>query len=84
MRVLFSEGVVREVRSAEAKPIEAGGGKIVGTEIDFILSPSGDKLQFVYEDNISVEMTKMMALQFVKELYTYGLADFSDQPVEKL
>lgn len=45
MRILFEEGVVREVCSAEVKP---------------------------------------MAVEFVKQLYTYGMADFSDQPVEQL
>ena len=53
MRVFFEEGVVREVCSAEVKPMDVGGGKVVGTEIEF-----------------------------VKQLYTYGMADFSDQPAE--
>ena len=44
MRVLFEEGVVREVCSAEVKPMD---------------------------------------VEFVKQLYTYGMADFSDQPVEQ-
>lgn len=84
MRVLFSEGVVREVCSAEVKPMDVGGGKIVGTEIDFILAPNGDKLQYVYSDDISLEMSGMMAVDFVKKLFTYGMADFSDQPAESL
>ena len=84
MRVLFSEGVVREVCSAEVKPMDVGGGKIVGTEIDFVLSPNGDKLQYVYQDSVSIEMAGMMAVEFVKQLYTYGMADFSDQPAEQL
>ena len=84
MRVLFSEGVVREVCSAEVKPMDVGDGNVMGTEIDFVLSPSGDKLQFVYKDSVSMEMAGMMAVEFVKQLYTYGMADFSDQPVEQL
>ncbi len=84
MRVLFSEGVVREVCSAEVKPMDVGGGKIVGTEIDFILAPDGDKLQYVYKEAVSLEMAGMMAVEFVKQLYTYGMADFSDQPAELL
>ena len=84
MRVLFSEGVVREVCSAEVKPMDVGGGKIMGTEIDFTLAPNGDKLQYVYKDGVSMEMAGMMAVEFVKQLYTYGMADFSDQPAEAL
>ncbi len=82
MRVFFEEGVVREVCSAEVKPMDVGGGKVVGTEIDFVLAPNGDKLQYVYKDSVSLEMAGMMAMEFVKQLYTYGMADFSDQPVE--
>ena len=84
MRVLFEEGVVREVCSAEVKPMDVGDGNVMGTEIDFVLSPNGDRLQFVYKDSVSMEMAGMMAVEFVKQLDTYGMADFSDQPVEQL
>ena len=84
MRVLFREGLVREVCSAEVKPMDVGDGKVIGTQIDFVLSPTGDKLQYVYKDSVSLEMAGMMAMEFVKQLYTYGMADFSDQPAELL
>ena len=84
MRVLLSEGLLREVCSAEVKPMDVGNGNIIGTEIDFILLPNGDKIQYVYKDSVPIEVAGMMAMEFVKQLYTYGMADFSDQPVEQL
>lgn len=44
MRVLFAPGVVKEVISAEVVPMDIGDGKIIGTQVNFKLAPSGDML----------------------------------------
>ena len=84
MRVLFDNATVCEVASAEVKPMDLGGGKIVGTQINFILYPTGDHLQVIYSDSISIEESGQRALDFVKKLYETGMGDLSGEPVERL
>ena len=50
MRVLLSNGVVKEVVSVEVKPMDVGDGQIVGTEIVFV-SANGDKNEYIYNEN---------------------------------
>ena len=83
MRVLFNEGVVKEVASVEVKPMDVGDGNIIGTQINFILS-TGDKVEYIYSQNVSIEESGQRAVDFVKKLYTDGIADFSHEPVEQL
>ena len=54
MRVLFNEGVLREVVSAEVKPMDVGDGVIIGTQINF-LTVNGDKLEYIYSQNVPIE-----------------------------
>ncbi|XME02976.1 hypothetical protein QYZ88_001995 [Lachnospiraceae bacterium C1.1] len=84
MRVLFDNADVREVASAEVKPMDLGGGKIVGTQINFILYPTGDHMTVIYKDSISIEESGQRALDFIKTLYEKGYADLSNEPIEKL
>lgn len=83
MRVLFSEGVVREVISAEVKPLDFGDGQIAGTEVDFILT-SGDSIKYIYSQNIAIEESGQRAIDFVRKLYEEGKGDFTHEPVEML
>ncbi|MCR4744307.1 MAG: hypothetical protein K5894_03655 [Lachnospiraceae bacterium] len=84
MRVLFDNADVREVASAEVKPMDLGGGKIVGTQINFVLYPTGDHMTVIYKDSISIEESGQRALDFIKCLYEKGFADLSGEPIEKL
>ena len=83
MRVLFSEGVVKEVSSVEVKPMDVGDGKIIGTQINFVLT-SGDKIEYIYSENVPIEESGQRAIDFVRTLYNDGKADFSHEPVEML
>ena len=83
MRVLFNEGIVKEVSSVEVKPMDVGDGNIIGTQINFILS-TGDKSEYIYSQNVSIEESGQRAVDFVKKLYENGMADFSHEPVEML
>ena len=83
MRVLFNEGVVKEIASVEVKPMDVGDGNIMGTQINFILS-TGDKVEYIYSQNVSIEESGQRAVDFVKKLYNDGIADFSHEPVEQL
>ncbi|MCR5404503.1 MAG: hypothetical protein K6E91_11905 [Butyrivibrio sp.] len=83
MRVLFNEGVVREVISAEVKPMDVGDGQIIGTEIIFIVM-GGDKLEYIYSQNVPIEESGQRAIDFVKKLYLNGIGDFTHEPVEML
>ena len=51
MRVLFGEGIVKEVENVEVKPLDFGDGKISGTEIDFSLV-SGDHIKYIYSGSM--------------------------------
>jgi|GEM_PF-1723009 len=84
MRILFAEGVVKEVLSAEVVPMDIGDGKIIGTQINFTLAPNGDKLEYIYSQNIPIEESGQKALDFVQALFQNGFADFSKESVEQL
>lgn len=84
MRVLFDAADVREVASAEVKPMDLGGGKIVGTQINFVLYPTGDHLSVIYSDRISIEESGQRAIDFIQNLYKTGFGDLSNEPIEKL
>ncbi|MCR4758097.1 MAG: hypothetical protein K5792_09890 [Butyrivibrio sp.] len=83
MRVLFGDGLVKEVFSAEVKPLDFGDGQISGTEIDFLLN-GGDQLKFIYSQNVPIEESGQRAIDIVKALYNTGMADFTHEPVEML
>ncbi len=83
MRVLFEAGVVKEVESVEVKPLDFGDGQISGTQIDFSLV-SGDKIKYIYSQNVPIEESGQKAIDFVTKLYTDGKADFTHEPVELL
>ena len=83
MRVLFNEGVIKDVSSVEVKPMDVGDGKIIGTQINFVLT-SGDKIEYIYSQNVAIEESGQRAIDFVKRLYEDGKADFSHEPVEML
>ena len=83
MVVLFSEGVVKEVNSVEVKPMDVGDGKIIGTQINFLLA-SGDKIEYIYSQNVPIEESGQRAIDFVRKLYNDGKADFTHEPVELL
>ena len=83
MRVLFSEGVVKEVTAVEVKPLDFGDGQIAGTQIDFLLT-TGDNVKYIYSQNVAIEESGQRAIDFVKQLYTNGFADFTHEPVEML
>lgn len=83
MRVLFNEGVVKDVSSVEVKPMDVGDGKIIGTQINFVLT-SGDKIEYIYSQNVPIEESGQRAIDFVRALYNDGKADFSHEPVEML
>jgi len=81
MLVLFGEGIIKDVCAVEVKPMDIGDGKIVGTQINFTLI-SGDRLEYVYNQNIPIEKSGQRAIDFVRALYDNGKADFSGEPVE--
>ena len=83
MTVLFREGVVKEVISAEVKPMDVGDGVILGTQINFVLL-GGDKLEYIYSQNVPIEESGQRAIDFVRKLYNDGKADFTHEPVEML
>ena len=83
MRVLFNAGVVKEVSTVEVKPMDVGDGKIIGTQINFILT-SGDKIEYIYSQNVPIEESGQRAIDFVRKLYNDGRADFTHEPVEML
>ncbi len=83
MRVLFGEGVVKEVDEVEVKPLDFGDGQITGTEIDFMLK-NGDQIKYIYSQNVAIEESGQRAIDFVRTLYKDGYADFTHEPVEML
>ena len=83
MRVLFGEGVVKEVDEVEVKPLDFGDGQIAGTEIDFMLK-NGDQIKYIYSQNVAIEESGQRAIDFVRTLYKDGCADFTNEPVEML
>ncbi len=83
MVVLFNEGVVKEVISVEVKPMDVGDGRIIGTQINFVLV-GGDKIEYIYSQNVDIEESGQRAIDFVRKLYNEGKADFTHEPVELL
>lgn len=83
MRVLFGEGIVKEVNSVEVKPLDFGDGQISGTQINFLLV-TGDKVEYIYSQNVPIEESGQRAIDFVRKLYTDGIGDFTHEPVEML
>ena len=83
MRVLFAAGRVHEVTDVEVVGMDVGDGQIIGTQINFLLS-NGNKMEFIYSQEVPIEESGQMAVEFVQELYRNGFADFSQQRVEML
>jgi hypothetical protein len=83
MRVLFGEGILKEVSSVEVKPLDFGDGQISGTQISFLLT-TGDKVDYIYSQNIPIEESGQRAIDFVRNLYADGKGDFTHEPVEML
>ena len=83
MVVLFNEGVLKSVVSVEVKPMDVGDGKIIGTQITFVLV-GGDKVDYIYSQNVPIEESGQRAIDFVKKLYQDGFGDFTHEPVEML
>ena len=83
MRVLFGEGIVKEVEAVEVKPLDFGDGQIAGTQIDFLLG-TGDQVKYIYSQNVPIEESGSRAIDFVRKLYEDGKADFTHEPVEML
>ena len=83
MIVLFGDGIIKEVSAVEVKPLDFGDGQISGTEIDFLLT-TGDSVKYIYSQNVPIEESGQRAIDFVKELYENGKADFRHEPVEML
>ncbi|WP_026524064.1 MULTISPECIES: hypothetical protein [unclassified Butyrivibrio] len=83
MRVLFAAGRVREVTDVEVVGMDVGDGQIIGTQINFIMA-NGNKIEFIYSQDVPIEESGQDAIEFVQELYKNGYADFSQQRVEML
>jgi hypothetical protein len=83
MRVLFAAGRVREVTDVEVVGMDVGDGQIIGTQINFIMA-NGNKVEFIYSQDVPIEESGQDAIEFVQELYKNGYADFSQQRVEML
>lgn len=84
MRILFAPGVVKEVAAVEVVPMDIGDGKIIGTQVNFTLTPSGDKVEYIYSQSIPIEESGQRAIDFVNSLYEKGFADFTTEPTEVL
>ncbi len=83
MRVLFAAGRVREVTDVEVVGMDVGDGQIIGTQINFIMA-NGNKVEFIYSQDVPIEESGQDAIEFVQVLYKNGYADFSQQRVEML
>ncbi|WP_026661088.1 hypothetical protein [Butyrivibrio sp. AC2005] len=83
MRVLFAAGRVREVTDVEVVGMDVGDGQIIGTQVNFIMA-NGNKVEYIYSQNVSIEDSGQRAVEFVQDLYKNGFADFSQEPVEML
>ena len=83
MRVLFAAGRVREVTDVEVVGMDVGDGQIIGTQINFIMA-NGNKVEFIYSQDVPIEESGQDAIEFVQALYKNGYADFSQQRVEML
>ncbi len=83
MRVLFAAGRVREVTDVEVVGMDVGDGQIIGTQVNFIMA-NGNRVEFIYRDDVPIEESGQSAIEFVQELYKNGIADFSQERVEML
>ncbi len=83
MRVLFAAGRVREVTDVEVVGMDVGDGQIIGTQINFIMA-NGNKVEYIYSQDVPIEESGQRAIEFVQELYKTGIADFSQERVEML
>ncbi|MBE5842888.1 MAG: hypothetical protein E7302_01755 [Butyrivibrio sp.] len=83
MRVLFAAGRVREVTDVEVVGMDVGDGQIIGTQVNFIMA-NGNRVEFIYRDDVPIEESGQSAIEFVQELYKTGMADFSQERVEML
>ncbi len=83
MLVLFNEGVLKDVSTVEVQPLDFGDGKISGTQINFVLT-NGDEIKYIYSQNVPIEESGQRAIDFVRNLYNDGKADFTHEPVELL
>ncbi len=83
MRVLFAAGRVREVTDVEVVGMDVGDGQIIGTQVNFIMA-NGNRVEFIYRDDVPIEESGQSAIEFVQELYKNGIADFSNERVEML
>ncbi len=83
MRVLFAAGRVREVTDVEVVGMDVGDGQIIGTQVNFIMA-NGNRIEFIYRDDVPIEESGQSAIEFVQELYKNGIADFSQERVEML
>ena len=83
MRVLFAAGRVREVTDVEVVGMDVGDGQIIGTQVNIIMA-NGNRVEFIYRDDVPIEESGQSAIEFVQELYKNGIADFSNERVEML
>jgi hypothetical protein len=83
MRVLFAAGRVREVFDVEVVGMDVGDGQIIGTQVNFIMA-NGNKVEYIYSQDVPIEESGQRAVEFVQALYRDGFADFSQEIVEML
>lgn len=83
MRVLFAAGRIREVTDVEVVGMDVGDGQIIGTQVNFVMA-NGNKVEFIYNQNVPIEDSGQRAIEFVQSLYKNGFGDFSSEPVEML
>ncbi len=83
MRVLFAAGRIREVTDVEVVGMDVGDGQIIGTQVNFVMA-NGNKVEFIYNQNVPIEDSGQRAIDFVQSLYKNGYGDFSNEPVEML
>ena len=83
MRVLFAAGRVREVTDVEVVGMDVGDGQIIGTQVNFIMA-NGNKIEFIYSQDVPIEESGQSAIEFVQSLYKNGYGDFSQERVEML
>ncbi len=83
MRVLFAAGRVREVFDVEVVGMDVGDGQIIGTQVNFTMA-NGNKIEYIYSQDVPIEESGQRAVEFVQTLYRDGFADFSQEIVEML
>ncbi len=83
MRVLFAAGRIHEVTDVEVVGMDVGDGQIIGTQINFTMA-NGNKVEYIYSQEVPIEESGQSAIEFVQDLYRNGYADFSQERVEML